>query len=140
MNFQLLVYDVFFQGMKGNALETQYPMLCEGTRRQRGDLVQALLFHNKDDNGRIREIMDVLLDKDRYDLPNATRERQNKKKEEKNDCQDNKSQSSETSNDDTVSTRSNIGLPTREGKYVDLLPYYLYSKHLFLTQIRALSL
>ena len=104
--------------MKGNALETQYPMLCEGTRRQRGDLAQALLFYNKDDNSRIREIMDVLLDKERYDLPNATGERQNKKKEEKNDCQDNKSQSSETSND--VSTRANIGLPSRRGKYVDL--------------------
>ncbi|XP_015771685.1 PREDICTED: zinc finger SWIM domain-containing protein 8-like isoform X2 [Acropora digitifera] len=112
LGFKAALYAL---GMKGNALETQYPMLCEGTRRQRGDLAQALLFHNKDDNGRIREIMDVLLDKDRYDLPNATRERQNKKKEEKNDCQDNKSQSSETSNDDTVSNRSNIGLPTRQG-------------------------
>ena len=57
--------------MKANVLETQYPMLCEGTRRQRGDLALALLVHCRDNSARLRDVMDVLLDKNRYETPNA---------------------------------------------------------------------
>ena len=56
-------------------LETQYPILCEGTRRQRGDLALALLLYCRDDSGRLRQVMDVLLDKSRYDTPSFIKER-----------------------------------------------------------------
>lgn len=102
--------------MKGNALETQYPMLCEGIRRQRGDLALALLLHCRDDSARIRQIMDVLLDKNRYDLPNVTGENQKKKKVERSDSQENKSEEGETSNNDDVKSKTSLGVPTRRGR------------------------
>lgn len=98
--------------MKGNALETQYPMLCEGTRRQRGDLALALLLHCRDNSTRIRQIMDVLLDKNRYDLPTITGEKQCKKKVERSDSQQNKSEESESSND-AVKGGTSLGVPSR---------------------------
>ena len=101
--------------MKGNALETQYPMLCEGIRRQRGDLALALLLHCRDDSARIRQIMDVLLDKNRYDLPNVTGENQKKKKVERSDSQE-KSEEGEMSNNDDVKSRASLGVPTRRGR------------------------
>ena len=102
--------------MKGKALETQYPMLCEGIRRQRGDLALALLLHCRDDSVRIRQIMDVLLDKNRYDLPNVPCENQKKKKVERSDSQENKSEEGETSNNDDVKSKASLGVPTRRGR------------------------
>ena len=103
-------------GMKGNALETQYAMLCEGTRRQRGDLALALLLHCRDNGARIRQIMDVLLDKNRYELPSTAGETQNKKKIERTDSQENKSEESEVSSNGTAKTKGSLGIPTRRGR------------------------
>lgn len=101
-------------GMKGNVLENRYPMLCEGTRRQRGDLALALLLHCRDDTSRIRQVMDVLLDKNRYDLPNSTVVRQDKKKVERSDSQENKSEESEaSSNGVAVKAKASLGLTNR---------------------------
>ena len=102
--------------MKGNALENQYPMLCEGTRRQRGDLALALLLHCRDDTSRIRQIMDVLLDKNRYDLPCVTEANQDKKKVERSNSQENKSEESEASSNGAVKTRASLGVPNRRGR------------------------
>lgn len=44
--------------------EADHPLLCEGTRRQRGDLAIALLTFYKDDSWKIARIMDKLLDRD----------------------------------------------------------------------------
>ncbi|XP_031334214.1 zinc finger SWIM domain-containing protein 8-like [Photinus pyralis] len=55
-------------GMKANVSEADHPLLCEGTRRQRGDLAISLLVHYKDDNWRMSRIMDRLLDKDIHQL------------------------------------------------------------------------
>lgn len=103
-------------GMKGNALENQFPMLCEGTRRQRGDLALTLLLHCRDDTSRVRQIMDVLLDKNRYDLPSVTGTTKDKKKVERSDSQENKSEGSETSSNGVVRTRANLGVPNRRGR------------------------
>ena len=35
-------------GLKANVCEADHPLLCEGTRRQRGDLALLLLVHYKD--------------------------------------------------------------------------------------------
>lgn len=102
--------------MKGNALETQYPMLCEGIRRQRGDLALALLLYCRDDSARIRQVMDVLLDKERYDLPSAAGETQSKKKLERSDSQENKSEESEASNNGAAKSRGSLGVPPRRGR------------------------
>ena len=102
--------------MKGNALETQYPMLCEGIRRQRGDLAQALLLHSRDNSARIRQIMDVLLDKSRYELPCAAGGSQKKKKVERSDSQENKSEDSEASGNSSSKTRDILAVPTRRGR------------------------
>ena len=101
--------------MKGNVLENQYPMLCEGTRRQRGDLALALLLHCREDTCRIRQVMDVLLDKTRYNLPNVTGVTQDKKKVERSDSQENKSEESEASSG-AVKTRASLGLPSRRAR------------------------
>ncbi|XP_041485312.1 zinc finger SWIM domain-containing protein 8-like isoform X2 [Lytechinus variegatus] len=49
--------------MKANVSEADHPLLCEGTRRQRGDLALAMLSHYKEDQGKFRQILDALLDK-----------------------------------------------------------------------------
>ena len=35
-------------GLKAHVSEAEHPLLCEGTRRQRGDLALLLLVHYKD--------------------------------------------------------------------------------------------
>ena len=35
-------------GLKAHVSEADHPLLCEGTRRQRGDLALLLLVHYKD--------------------------------------------------------------------------------------------
>ncbi|XP_020294167.1 zinc finger SWIM domain-containing protein 8 [Pseudomyrmex gracilis] len=55
-------------GLKANVSEADHPLLCEGTRRQRGDLAITLLVHYKDDPVKLARIMDKLLDRDVHQL------------------------------------------------------------------------
>merc|ERR1719151_495169 len=55
-------------GLKANVSEADHPLLCEGTRRQRGDLALNLLVTYKDDPERLARVMDKLLDKDIHQL------------------------------------------------------------------------
>ena len=43
-------------GMKANVSEAEHPLLCEGTRRQRGDLVVAMIVHYKDDQHKLSKV------------------------------------------------------------------------------------
>ena len=36
--------------------EADHPLLCEGTRRQRGDLAVAMLVHYKDDQTKLSKV------------------------------------------------------------------------------------
>ena len=49
--------------MKNNVSEADHPLVCEGIRRQRGELACALLVIFKDDQAKLDRIMDHLLDK-----------------------------------------------------------------------------
>ncbi|KAJ8022267.1 Zinc finger SWIM domain-containing protein 8 [Holothuria leucospilota] len=49
--------------MKTNISEADNPLLCEGIRRQRGELALAMLVHYKDHPLKHRKILDALLDK-----------------------------------------------------------------------------
>ncbi|XP_059156480.1 zinc finger SWIM domain-containing protein 8-like isoform X2 [Physella acuta] len=51
-------------GMKANIAEADHPLLCESTRRQRGELAISMLVHYKDDQIKLSKIMDKLLDKE----------------------------------------------------------------------------
>ncbi|KAK3090543.1 hypothetical protein FSP39_012583 [Pinctada imbricata] len=51
-------------GLKANVSEAEHPLLCESTRRQRGELAIAMLVHYKDDPQKLSRIMDKLLDKE----------------------------------------------------------------------------
>ncbi|XP_076368727.1 zinc finger SWIM domain-containing protein 8-like [Tachypleus tridentatus] len=51
-------------GLKANVSEADHPILCEGTRRQRGELALTLLVHYKDDQQKLSKIMNKLLDKE----------------------------------------------------------------------------
>lgn len=55
-------------GMKANVSEADHPLLCEGTRRQRGDLAIMLLVFYKDDHWKVSRIMDRLLDREVHTL------------------------------------------------------------------------
>lgn len=55
-------------GLKANVSEAEHPLLCEGTRRQRGDLALTLLSYYKDEPPRIAKIMEKLLDRDIHTL------------------------------------------------------------------------
>ena len=43
-------------GMKANVSEAEHPLLCEGTRRQRGDLAVAMIVHYKDDQHKLSKV------------------------------------------------------------------------------------
>ncbi len=43
-------------GLKANVSEAEHPLLCEGTRRQRGDLAIAMLVHYKDDQNKLGKV------------------------------------------------------------------------------------
>jgi len=49
-------------GMKANVSEAEHPLLCEGTRRQRGELILSMLMLYKDDQNRLTKIMNKVLD------------------------------------------------------------------------------
>ncbi|EEZ97539.2 zinc finger SWIM domain-containing protein 8 homolog [Tribolium castaneum] len=55
-------------GMKANVSEADHPLLCEGTRRQKGDLAITLLTFYKDDCWKVARIMDRLLDREIHQL------------------------------------------------------------------------
>lgn len=50
--------------LKTNISESLYPLLCEGIRRQKGDLALTLLMTFKDDESKLLRIMDKILDID----------------------------------------------------------------------------
>ncbi|XP_031553811.1 zinc finger SWIM domain-containing protein 8-like isoform X2 [Actinia tenebrosa] len=98
-------------GMKPNVLETTYPILCEGIRRQRGDLAIALLDYCKDVPSRLKEVKAVLLDKSRYEGPSFVSEAERHNDASHNDSYKKKS-------DDTNSGpryRGGFGVPSRRG-------------------------
>lgn len=51
-------------GMKANVSEAEHPLLCESTRKQRGELTISMLTHYKDDVVKLSKVMDKLLDKE----------------------------------------------------------------------------
>lgn len=51
-------------GLKANVSEADHPLLCEGTRRQRGDLALTLLSYYRDEPRKICRIMEKLLDRE----------------------------------------------------------------------------
>ncbi|KAL0280565.1 UNVERIFIED_CONTAM: hypothetical protein PYX00_001825 [Menopon gallinae] len=55
-------------GLKANVSEADHPLLCEGTRRQRGDLAITLLVHYKDEPAKLAKIMEKLLDREVHSL------------------------------------------------------------------------
>ncbi|CAB3372525.1 Hypothetical predicted protein [Cloeon dipterum] len=58
-------------GLKANVSEAEHPLLCEGTRRQRGELALILLVHYKDCSEKLARIMDKLLDREVHQLMKA---------------------------------------------------------------------
>ena len=54
--------------MKANVSESAHSILCEGIRRQKGDLAMNLLLTYKDDETSLLKILDKLLDRDVYML------------------------------------------------------------------------
>jgi len=58
-------------GLKANVSEAEHPLLCEGTRRQRGDLALTMLLHYKDESEKLAKIMDKLLDREIHQLYKA---------------------------------------------------------------------
>lgn len=55
-------------GLKANVSEADHPLLCEGTRRQRGDLALAMLLYYKDDPDKLAKTMEKLLDREIHQL------------------------------------------------------------------------
>ncbi|CAG9136703.1 unnamed protein product [Plutella xylostella] len=55
-------------GLKANVSEAEHPLLCEGTRRQRGELALTLLAFYKDDPVKLARIMNKLLDREIHAL------------------------------------------------------------------------
>ena len=66
INDQQLGFDASISvvGMKANISEAQHALLCEGVRRQKGDLALTLLLAYKDDEQRLLKIIDKILDRD----------------------------------------------------------------------------
>jgi len=47
-------------GLKGNVSEAEHPLLCEGTRRQKGELAVAMLVQYKDDTAKLSRVSVVM--------------------------------------------------------------------------------
>lgn len=47
-------------GLKANVSEAEHPLLCEGTRRHRGDLAVTLLVHYKDYQDKLEKVFTFL--------------------------------------------------------------------------------
>lgn len=49
---------LFLTGMKTTVSEAEHPLLCEGTRREKGDLALALMITYKDDQAKLKKVRD----------------------------------------------------------------------------------
>ena len=49
---------LFLKGMKTTVSEAEHPLLCEGTRREKGDLALALMITYKDDQAKLKKVRD----------------------------------------------------------------------------------
>lgn len=47
---------VLLTGMKTTVSEAEHPLLCEGTRREKGDLALALMITYKDDQAKLKKV------------------------------------------------------------------------------------
>lgn len=47
-------------GMKTTVSEAEHPLLCEGTRRVKGDLALALMITYKDDQSKLKKVTSPL--------------------------------------------------------------------------------
>lgn len=45
--------------MKANVSEAEHPLLCESTRRQRGELAIAMLVQYKDDMSKLSKVREI---------------------------------------------------------------------------------
>jgi hypothetical protein len=48
-------------GLKANVAEAEHPLLCEGTRRQRGDLALSMMVHYKDDQNKLGKVCEKVI-------------------------------------------------------------------------------
>jgi len=55
------VQCLFPIGMKANVSEADHPLLCESTRKQRGELAVSMLTHYKDDLPKLSKVGGQLL-------------------------------------------------------------------------------
>lgn len=51
--------------MKTTVSEAEHPLLCEGTRREKGDLALALMITYKDDQAKLKKVGTEVLGFDR---------------------------------------------------------------------------
>lgn len=54
------VFVFLWAGMKTTVSEAEHPLLCEGTRREKGDLALALMITYKDDQSKLKKACNVL--------------------------------------------------------------------------------
>lgn len=47
--------------MKTTVSEAEHPLLCEGTRREKGDLALALMITYKDDQSKLKKARNILV-------------------------------------------------------------------------------
>lgn len=52
----LNLHVAFVTGMKTTVSEAEHPLLCEGTRREKGDLALALMITYKDDQAKLKKV------------------------------------------------------------------------------------
>ena len=45
--------------MKANVSEAEHPLLCESTRKQKGELAIAMLVHYKDDQVKLSKVGNI---------------------------------------------------------------------------------
>lgn len=50
--------EALLTGMKTTVSEAEHPLLCEGTRREKGDLALALMITYKDDQAKLKKVRD----------------------------------------------------------------------------------
>lgn len=49
-------HEPLLAGMKTTVSEAEHPLLCEGTRREKGDLALALMITYKDDQAKLKKV------------------------------------------------------------------------------------
>lgn len=63
----LCVYII--EGLKANVSEAEHPLLCESTRRQRGELAMSMLVQYKDDQVKLSKVRVILRHVISHNLP-----------------------------------------------------------------------